>query len=84
MDNRNVESGSVQLVLRLVHHGVVVVEKHEQGQLVQDQLLAQAHVQVVRFDITQHGKSRETSVHHERQDKSLSCDLTEMLKRVSR
>ena len=76
MDNGYVESGSVELVLRLVHHGVVVVEQHEQGQLVQDQLLAQAHVEVVRFDIAQHGQSREPGVHHEGQDEGLSGDLT--------
>ena len=75
MDNGYVESGSVELVLRLVHHGVVVVEQHEQGQLVQDQLLAQAHVEVVRFDIAQHGQSREPSVHHEGKDEGLSGDL---------
>jgi len=54
VDESDVKSGRIELVVRLVHHLVIVVEKHEKRHLVQDQLLPQAHIQVIRFDVAKH------------------------------
>ena len=54
MDNSHIEYNSVELIIWLVNFRVVVVKEHEQGHLMKNQFLAQAHIQVVCFDVAEH------------------------------
>ena len=49
VDDGHVEDHRVQSVVGLVNLRVVVVKQHEEGHLVQHELLAKSHVQIVCF-----------------------------------
>ena len=57
VDDGYPEDDGVELVLRLVDFLIVVPEEHEQRHLMQNQLLAQAHIEVIGFNVPEHGKS---------------------------